>query len=373
FETNLPLPQLSHGPVLRNIGRQEAAQAVAMPLAPILAVDFAGLELRALAHRIAQPYATVGPAAFIMVILTLICGIASAPWLLPRACATPGVYETRKSAAWAIVFCGLIMLTAASVAVFLRDAVMDQVVGRSPSELPDWFKQLASLGLASADGSTERLALSNLKFKRDATLFALPVAGQFSPVVLYMALTGAVAAALLGASTAIVAVANMIAEDGLGGLVWEPATRVRIGVARVALAGVAILTGWIAMLVPADPLDLMLWGLALSASTAFPVVVLSVLWKRLNAFGAGVSMIAGFTTTLLAILAGEVAWLGVPSTLSAAFGLPAAFLAAGIATRIAGRPDKHILTLLRDMRLPGGETIHDREARLQRLQQQRGP
>lgn len=372
FETNLPLPQLSHGPVLRNIGRQEAAQAVAMPLAPILAVDFAGLDLRALAHRIAHPYATVGPAAFILLIVTLICGVSTAPWLLPRACATPGVYDTRKSAAWAIVFCGLIMLTAASVAVFLRDAVMDQVVGRNASELPDWFRQLQSLGLAATEPGANRMSVSNLLFKRDATLFALPIAGGFSPVVLYIALAGAVAAALLGASTAIVALANMIAEDGVGGSVWEPAARLRLMVARVTLAAVAILTGWMAMLIPADPLDLVLWGFALTASSAFPVIVMSVLWRRLNAFGAAVGMIAGFTTTLIAIFAGEAAWLGIPSTLSATFGIPVAFIATAIASRIAGLPDKHVLTLLRDMRLPGGETIHDREVRLQRLQQQRG-
>ena len=373
FATNLPLPQLSHGPVLRSIGRLEALHAMPVPIAPALAIDFASLDLRALTHRMAQPYATVGPIAFILLIATLICGVASSPWLLPRAGATPGVYETRKSVAWAIVFCGLILLTAASIAVFLRDIVMDQLVGRNARDLPGWFRALADLGFVAADSKADRLTASGLFFKRDATIFALPIAAGFSPVVLYMALAGAVAAALAGASTAIVALANIVAEDGVGGFVWEPATRTRLVVARMALVAVAILTGWIAMLVPADPLDLLLWGFALSASAAFPVMVMSVLWKRLNAFGAGVGMIAGFVTALLGIMAGEAAWLGVPGTLAAIFGVPAGFLAAGIASRITGVPDKHVLTLVRDMRLPGGETLHDREVRLARMKQQRGP
>ncbi len=373
LETNLPLPQLSHGPVLRGIGRLEAMQGVPMPLAPLLGLDLAGLDLRALGHRIAHPYASVGPVAFVLMLLTVMCGTAAAPWLLPRVVCTPSVYETRKSAAWAIVFCGILMLTAASVAVFLRDIVMDQLVGRSLATLPDWFRGLMQAGGAGIQGNPGLVQVTNIGFKRDAVLFALPLAAGFPAVVLHMALAGAVAAAMLGASAAIVAIGNMLAEDGVGGLVWEPPPQMRVTVARVAIAAAAILTGWIAMLVPSDPLDLMLWGLALSASAGFPVIVLSVLWKRLNAFGACAGMIAGFVTAVLAIMAGEAAWLGMPGTLAATFGVPAGFLAAAVATRLAGAPDRHVLALLRDMRLPGRETIYDREARLQRMKQQRGP
>jgi cation/acetate symporter len=133
------------------------------------------------------------------------------------------------------------------------------------------------------------------------------------------------------------------------------------------------MAGWIAMFVPADPLDLMLWGLAISASASFPVLVLSVWWKRLNAFGALVGMTVGFWVAVLAILAGESAWLGLPGELAAVFGVPAGFAGALIAARAAPSPDRRVLTLVRDMRLPGGETMEDRETRLQRLKNRRGP
>ena len=54
-------------------------------------------------------------------------------------------------------------------------------------------------------------------------------------------------------------------------------------------------------------------------------------------------------------------------------GVPAGFIGAAVATRLAGVPDRHVLALVRDMRLPGGETIHDRDVRLHRMKQQRGP
>ena len=371
LETNLPLPQLSHGPVLRGLGRLEAIQGIPIQIAPALGLDFAGQELTALVTRIAQPYTSVGPIAFILMILTVAAGVASSPWLLPRIVCTPGVYDTRKSAAWAIVFSGLVLISAASVAVFLRDVLMDQVVGKLPRELPQWFRELGEIGVASVKETGARVSLGDVAFKRDAVLFSLPIAGGFSPVVLYMALAGAVAAALLAATSAISAMANVLAEDGVAGLVWSPPSGMRVNVVRLVLPVVAVLTGWIAMFVPADPLDLVLWAFALSGSAAFPVIVLSVLWKRLNAFGACVGMIAGFVTSLLAILAGEAAWLGVPGALSAVFGIPAGFIGAAVATRMASIPDRHVLAAIRDMQLPGGETICDREERLQRLKQQR--
>ena len=371
LETNLPFPQLSHGPVLRGLGRMEAMRGVPINIAPMLGLDFAGQELTVLANRIAQPYISVGPISFILMILTVTCGIAASPWLLPRTVCTPGVYDTRKSVAWAIVFSGLVLISAASVAVFLRDILMDQVVGKSPRELPQWFRQLVELGVAGVKVTGDRVLLGEVGFKRDAVLFALPIAGGFSPIVVYMALAGAVAAALLAATSAITAIANVLAEDGVAGLVWSPPAGMRVNVVRLALPVVAILTGWIAIFVPADPLDLALWALALSGSSMFPVIVLSVLWKRLNAFGACTGMIAGFVTALLAIMAGEAAWLGVPGALSAVFGVPVGFIGAAVATRFASLPDRHVLALVRDIRLPGGETICDREERLQRLKQQR--
>lgn len=374
IETNLPLPQLSHGTVLRGIGRLEAMQGVPTPLAPAFAIDFAGTGLHTLGHRMAQTYASVGPIAFILISVTLLCGLATAPWLSPRYGCTPGVYEARKSTAWAIVFAGLILLTSASIAVFMRDMVMDQLVGRSASTLPAWFESLRSLGVADVQSSLAQLPLTGFAFKRDAVIIALPIAAGFADVVYFMVLSGIVAAALLGATSVIHSIGTMLAEDGVGGLVWEPPSAdLRINIARIATGAVAVVTAWISMFLPADPLDLMIWSLALSASAAFPVLVLSVWWKRLNSFGALAGIVTGFVTALLAIMAGEAAWLGMPGTLAATFGVPAGFAAAILATRSSPAPGRQVLLLVRDMRLPGGETMQDRAARLERLKQQRGP
>src|SRR5262249_30439004 len=152
-----------------------------------------------------------------------------------------------------------------------------------------------------------------LSFKRDAVLFALPISARFPAVLQHLALAGGLAATLVGATGAIIALANVLAEDGIEGLLWEPPPAdVRLKIARLSIAAVTIVACFMAIAVPADPLDLVLWGLALSASSAFPVLVLSIWWKRLNSFGALVGMLTGFSVAVIAILMGE-AGLTVPS------------------------------------------------------------
>jgi cation/acetate symporter len=129
----------------------------------------------------------------------------------------------------------------------------------------------------------------------------------------------------------------------------------------------------IAVLTPADPLALVLWAFALSGSALFPVLVLSIWWKRLNALGAIAGMAVGFAVAIMMILTGEGARLGVPSALAGVFGIPAALAATLVATWLGPAAGRNVLARVREMRVPGGETVHDREMRLLRQKQrQRG-
>ncbi len=100
------------------------------------------------------------------------------------------------------------------------------------------------------------------------------------------------------------------------GLSWNPVPPTgRLVASRLALSASAVLGGLIAISAPTDPLRLMLWSLALTASTAFPIVILSIWWKRLNAFGAIAGLATGFAVTVLAIVAGESDWIGLEGRL----------------------------------------------------------
>lgn len=372
--TNLPLPQMSYGPLLRQLARQEWNLGLTRPILSPMVFDLATPGLEQIARHFEVPFGSVGHTSFLLTMLSVMAGVAAAPWLLPRIGTTPGVYEARKSLGWALVAFGLIVLTMTGVAVFMRGFVFNDLVGRNATALPAWFHVLTDAGFAGVDTRAARLSIPAFSFQRDAVLFSLPIAAGYPQVALDLALAGAFAAALAASSAGIAALSALIAEDAVGGLGAEPASdRARILVARAAVAGVTLAAVLIATTVPFDPLRLLLWALALSGSAGFPVLVLAIWWKRLNRLGALAAVVAGFTTGLLAILAGEAHLFGIPSVLAGVIGIPVGFIAALIGARVSRSPDRHVLELVRDLRMPGGETLHDREMRLLRLKQRQRP
>lgn len=372
--TNLPFAPLSHGPVMRVLDRLERQQGLPIPELSPFTFNLAGSGLEPIVHRFSAPFGSVGSLSFVIASLTLMAGIAVAPWLLTRAGTTPSVYATRKSLGWAVFILGMIMLIVSSVAVFMRDLVMDTLVGLNPADLPTWFRALEAAGLASVQGQMPRLPLGSFSIDRDAVLFALPLASGYPDVVVYLALAGAIAAAVGAASMASLALGTVLSEDVVNGLKWEPAPdRLRLITARGSIA-IAVLFGcWLALIAPADPLQLLLWAIALSGSTLFPVITLSIWSKWINASGAFFGMITGFSVGVFAIIAGEASWLGLHSSLAAAFGIPAGFIATIVASLMRPSSSRHAMELLREIRVPGGETVHDREMRLLRLKQRQRP
>ncbi|MBU2531281.1 MAG: sodium:solute symporter, partial [Alphaproteobacteria bacterium] len=210
--TNLPVPQLSYGPVLRQIGRMENVLQLAEPTRTAFEFVLAGQEPQASMTRLASPFTSMGWVSFIASVLTVMMGIAAAPWLLPRCTTTLGVYEARKSLGWAIFFAGIVILTLSSIAIFLRAIVMSELAGRSVDQLPAWFMELQAMGLAKVAGSPNDLSMSNLLFSRDGILFAIPRALDFPDAMMYLVLAGAIAAALAAAATTAFSLAAILAE-----------------------------------------------------------------------------------------------------------------------------------------------------------------
>jgi cation/acetate symporter len=365
--TNFPLPQLTNGPLLRALMHGEAGQGLPIIDAPAFGFALPGEGMADIVKRFTVPFGAVGPTAFVIVILTILAGVASSPWIIPRVTMTPGVYETRKSLGWATVYFALIMLTCAAVSVYMRDFLFDVVKAGPPANLPVWIGHLVDLGFATLDRAAP-LTYTGIAFARDYVLLSLPVAAGLPSVFVYFAATGIVAAALVGAGMSASAAGNVVTEDVINGMSWEPLPRVgRLHTARIAMAGVAVAGGLVALVAPTDPLRLLLWSLALTGATFFPVLVLSVWWKRMNDFGALAGMTCGFAVTVLAILAGEANILGIDGALAAVFGLPAGAAGALLASLATPQPSRSVLELVREIRIPGGEVIYDREMRLLRL------
>lgn len=368
--TNLPVPQLSGGPTLREIDRLEAALGVPIPEASHFAFSIASNELAAVTGRMAEPFATVGLASFVLTSLTLAMGVAAAPWLVQRCASTPGVYEARKSLGWTVLFFGMIVVTGSSVAILLRNIFMTELVGRSQEALPQWFQELRASGLADVVASVPSLPVNALQIHRDAVIFALPGALGLTEILVYLILAGAIGAVLVAASTTAHAFGSIIAEDVIGGLRWAPApasTRVLVG--RLSSAVILVVASMGATMVNTDPLALFLSALTISAATAFPALVVAVWWRRATAAGILSALLSGF---LLSVVAISMAPSSVGSVANPVAGFAAVvvpILVAVVVSKFTPQPSGLAIERLREMRIPGGETIYDRELRLLRLRQ----
>jgi len=371
--TKLPIPQLSYGPVVRGLIRDEIAIGLPQVTAPAFAFNLPGDGFVTITKRFVAPFGHIGSAAFVITILTVMAGLASAPWLLPRVSATPSVYDARKSLGWATVFFGVLVLTMTSIAAFMRDPLIELATGAGGSGVPQWLARLQTSGLAEIKSNATRLLLGNIALKRDGVFLALPLSIGLPGTVVYLAALSVIAAALAGAGAVATALANLLAEDIVNGMSREPpGDTARLLLARVMLPVATLAGAAVAVLAPTDALKLMLWALTIAAATAFPVLVLSIWWKRLNAYGALTGMAVGFAVAVLAIAAGEARMVPVAGNVLAAIGVPLGTIVALVVSVLTPPPSRHVLELARDIRVPGGEILYDREMHRLRLKQRRG-
>lgn len=365
--TNLPIPQLANGPIVRGLVRNEVNEGLQLVNVWPLAFDLPGEGFFALMKPYTQPFGAIGPLGFVIGTFAIATGISAAPWLLPRVAASPGVYEARKALGWATVFSGLALLTVSSVAIFMRDFALDVVTSERLGPLPKWLFDAAAAHLVAFDQTATRLTFNALKFDRDGVLFALPVATGLPHAFVYLLLAGALAAALVTAGATTVSLAAVLGEDVVQGMSWEPASpQARVWITRGFVGVVALCGAALTIIAPTDPLRLVLWALSITGASLFSPIILSIWWKPLTTAGAISGVVAGFTAAALAIFLSEVGAISTPSPIAGILGLPISLALALGVSLLRPEATRHTLEVVRDIRVPGGEIIYDRE--MQRLQ-----
>jgi cation/acetate symporter len=370
--SHLPVPQLSHGRITRALLRAEVSQHLPNVFADMFAFDLPGSGLEAASRRYATPFASIGQGAFMLSMLAIMAGVAGQPALISRIAATPGVYATRKSVAWAICIAGLVFLTMSAIGVFLREITMTDIAGHPAGQLPDWVPDVVAREWASIDTGTARMTLSSFAIRRDAALVVLVAANGMPTALVYTVILGLLATALAAAAASLATLGTILAEDIINGPRSETvADGTRCIMLRVAFVVLTIFGCWLALVAPGDPLEFLMWSLALSGSTLFPVLLMSIWWKRCNAWGAICGLLAGFSAAIIGILSGDLAQIGLAGPMSAVVAAPIAVMAVAIGSLLTPAPGRHVLELVRDLRVPGGDTLYDREVRQMLIERRR--
>jgi cation/acetate symporter len=369
--TNLPVPQLSYGVIAGDLTALEAKAGISAVSAPAVLPVVPPPSPIALGKPYFQAFGAHGGVGFLLVFGVVAAGLAAHPLIAQRASAGASVLAVRRMMAWAVFITGLALLTLPAIGIFARYVVLTDLPGLTIDQVPGWLDSFVTAGWATYDAQAAKLTLANLAFARDSIFVLLPSAADLPNAFIDLSLAGLLAAALTAASAHVLALASMIGEDIV--LAWQADTggERRLLLLRGLGLGLAGLGCWMALSLKADPFELYLWGLAVSGGAMLAPVVMSVWWKRINIWGAMLAVVVGFAITASGLLLGlSEGWIGGIFA-TAALALSASALVAAVVSSITPRPEKRMLDLVRDMRVPGGETLYDRELRLARASRKR--
>ncbi len=368
--TNLPLPQLSFGGLLDDMGQLEVTRGLTAHGTSTISDALPSADPTPLTRPFTDLFGVVGAGDYLALILCITLGSAVLPSQIARLATTPTVSAVRKSFGWAALIVGFMALTVPAYATFTKLEVLQQLLGLPLAQIPEWGRLLEQLGLVTLSGNQldPSLGAARVMFHRDTVALILPVINNFPFVLIGVVGAAAIAAVLAAAAGHLVAMANVLSNDIYYPLLNRSASPSRrLLVARLSMIGFGVLALWFASGETLDPLRTIIWAFSLCAGSFFSVLALSIWWRGLTAFGAAIGMLAGFGATagyILLTAGGGVPWLGIDGLAAGVLGVPTSLLGALTGSLLSPRPDQQTLDLLDEMHMPSGETIHARLLRL---------
>ncbi|MEK3992411.1 sodium:solute symporter family protein [Robertmurraya sp. FSL R5-0851] len=295
---------------------------------------------------------------FLALMFTLMAGTAGLPHVIVRFYTVSTMKAARWSGAWALLFIGLLYLSAPAYAAFSRFILMTKVAGSKISELPAWTKTWVDTGkLQVADGNGDGiLQWSELVISNDIVVMATPEIANLGVFVIGLVAAGAMAAALSTAGGLMIAISSSFAHDIYYRVMKPNSTeKKRLSVARWSIVIATLFAGLIALNPPGAITQIVAWAFALATGTFFPALVLGVWWKRSNAKGVIAGLLVGLGVTLTYIFAakyGGFTILGIIDTGAGVFGAAAAFLTNIIVSLSTEAPSQKIQEEVIDLRYP---------------------
>ncbi|WP_044748790.1 sodium:solute symporter family protein [Bacillus alveayuensis] len=302
---------------------------------------------------------------FLALLFTLMAGTAGLPHVIVRFYTVSTMKAARWSGAWALLFIGLLYLSAPAYAAFSRFILMKNVVGQKIDQLPEWTTTWINTGkLQIADTNGDGiLQWKEMVISNDIVVMATPEIANLGIFVVGLVAAGAMAAALSTAGGLMIAISSSFAHDIYYRVLKPNASEQnRLMVARISIALATILAGIIALDPPGAITQIVAWAFALAASTFFPALVLGVWWKRSNSYGVTWGMIVGLAVALTYIFAAKYGGFtigGIIDTGAGIFGAAAAFLTNVIVSLMTKEPSQAIQEEVLDLRYPEQMTYKD--------------
>ena len=332
--------------------------------------------------------------------VALMVGTAGLPHVIVRFFTVPRVRDARYSAGWALLFIGILYLTAPAVGSMARLNLMETIqtgpVGAPDSNLlyderPDWFRTWEGTGLLAfedlnGDGriqyyndqnpefAAEAEALgwngNELQVDRDIIVLANPEIASLPDWVIALVAAGGIAAALSTAAGLLLVISAAVSHDLLKG-VFLPniSERRELLAGRISAAVAIFIAGLLGYFPPAFVAQVVAFAFGLAAASLFPPILLGIFSKRMNKQGAIAGMLTGLLFTYAYIeffkglflrwagspFAEDVAenWLfGVSPEGIGALGMVLNFIVALTVSRMTAPPPERVQALVEYIRAP---------------------
>ncbi|MGF3105690.1 sodium:solute symporter family protein [Rossellomorea sp. DUT-2] len=303
---------------------------------------------------------------FMALMFTLMAGTAGLPHVIVRFYTVSTMKAARWSGAWALLFIGLLYLSAPAYAAFSRFILMTKVAGSQISDLPSWTKSWVDTGkLQVADANGDGiLQWKEIIISNDIVVMATPEIANLGVFVIGLVAAGAMAAALSTAGGLMIAISSSFAHDIYYRVFKPNATeKNRLAVARWSIVIATVLAGIVALNPPGVITQIVAWAFALASGTFFPALLLGVWWRRSNAQGVIAGMLVGLGVTLTYIFLARsgVTLFGIIDTGAGVFGAAAATIANIVVSLMTKAPSQKIQEEVMDLRYPEQMTFKDGE------------
>ena len=342
--TSNPLPWISYGQIVQELGELDRQLGVSEYFAP---------------------FTNDTKWQFMALMFTLMAGTAGLPHVIVRFYTVSTMKAARWSGAWALLFIGLLYISAPAYAAFSRFILMKNVAGNPINQLPAWTEtwiKTDKLKIADANGDGI-LQWNELMISNDIVVMATPEIANLGIFVIGLMAAGAMAAALSTAGGLMIAISSSFAHDIYYRVLRPNATdKNRLLVGRLTIVAATVLAGLIALNPPGAITQIVAWAFALASATFFPALLLGVWWKRANANGVISGMLVGLFVTIGYLIAAKFfgfSVAGIIDTGAGVFGAASAIITIVVVSLLTKAPSQKIQEEVMDLRYPEQMTYKD--------------
>lgn len=281
--------------------------------------------------------------------LTLMAGTAGLPHVIVRFFTVSKVSDARWSAGWALIFIAIFYTTAPPLAAMTRLTLVTKIFPEGADQpaleyenRAEWFKTWEETGLITFEDKNNdgRIQFYNdgtlpeyttdstfattveergwkgneLVVNNDILVLAAPEIANLPGWVIGLIAAGGIAAALSTASGLLVAISSAVSHDLIKNtLKPDLSDKSEMLIARISMVGAITIATLLGLNPPGFAAQTVALAFGMAASSIFPVLVMGVFFKRVNAKGAVAGMVLGSLFTIGYIFT-YLGWFFIPGT-----------------------------------------------------------